>query len=48
MSDAFVNQVSNRYIELYEKIMGQKFVKGETNDIQNRIRKNIENYFKLN
>lgn len=47
MSETYVNQVSNRYIELYEKIMGKKFIKVETNDIQNRIKKNIENYFKL-
>jgi len=27
--------------------MGEKFVKDHTNDIENRIKKNIENYFKL-
>lgn len=47
MSESYVNQVSNRYIELYEIIMGKKFVKDQTNDIENRIKKNIENYFKL-
>ena len=38
----------NNLLELYEKIMGTKFVKGEINGIQNRIKKNIDNYFKLN
>ena len=48
MSETYISQVTNRYIELYEKIMGTKFVKGEINGIQNRIKKNIDNYFKLN
>jgi phosphoribosylaminoimidazole-succinocarboxamide synthase len=41
MSDAFVNQVSERYIELYENIIGEKFVRGETSDVQHRIEQNI-------
>lgn len=41
MPDEFVNSVSERYIELYEKIMGEKFVKEDTDDILQRIETNI-------
>lgn len=42
MSDEFVAQVSNRYIELYEKITGKAFEKADLSvDIQARIHKNI-------
>tara|TARA_B110000438_G_C15808074_1_gene648352 strand:- start:152 stop:1093 length:942 start_codon:yes stop_codon:yes gene_type:complete len=44
MSDQYVNEVSERYIELYEKIMGEKFRKADTKNIDERIRKNISNY----
>jgi phosphoribosylaminoimidazole-succinocarboxamide synthase len=46
MSDDYIKGVSERYIELYEKITGSVFVKADVNDIKNRIEKNIENYFK--
>jgi phosphoribosylaminoimidazole-succinocarboxamide synthase len=42
MTDEFVNEVSERYIELFEKITGERFVKEESTDILDRIRKNIE------
>ncbi len=41
MSDAYVGSVSERYIELYENITGEKFVKAETSNIQERIEQNI-------
>lgn len=41
MTEAFVNQVSERYIELYENIIGDKFERGDLSDVQNRIEKNI-------
>jgi phosphoribosylaminoimidazole-succinocarboxamide synthase len=41
MPDEFVKQVSERYIELYENIVGEKFVKSEGTDILARIEKNI-------
>ena len=44
MSEEWVNQISERYIELYEKITGEKFVKVNTSDINNRIEKNILNF----
>ena len=46
MSDDYVNSVSERYIELYERITGEKFVKEELNDIDKRIYMNISNYLK--
>lgn len=41
MSDEWVSQISDRYIELYEKLSGEKFIPADTTDIQNRIEKNI-------
>jgi phosphoribosylaminoimidazole-succinocarboxamide synthase len=46
MSDAFVNEVSERYIELYEKITGEKFVKADITNVQERIEKNCKEYLK--
>lgn len=37
MSDEFVETVSNRYIHLYEKVTGKKFVKEDTGDIESKI-----------
>ncbi|WP_027421200.1 phosphoribosylaminoimidazolesuccinocarboxamide synthase [Crocinitomix catalasitica] len=41
MPEAFVNTVSERYIELYEKITGEKFVKADVSNIEERINKNV-------
>ena len=41
MDDAWVGQISDRYIELYEKVTGMLFDKGDTTDILGRIEKNI-------
>ena len=43
MTDEFVNSVSDRYIELYEHITGEKFVKDDTDDILDRIENNTKN-----
>lgn len=40
MDEEYVNQVSERYIELYEKITGEKFVKADISDVESRIREN--------
>lgn len=43
MTPEFIEQVSNRYIELYEKITGDRFQKAHSDeDILNRIEKNIK------
>jgi phosphoribosylaminoimidazole-succinocarboxamide synthase len=41
MSDSFVLEISERYIELYENITGEKFDRTDTTDILHRIEKNI-------
>uniref|UniRef100_UPI00404A4EA8 phosphoribosylaminoimidazolesuccinocarboxamide synthase n=1 Tax=Gelidibacter sp. TaxID=2018083 RepID=UPI00404A4EA8 len=44
MSDEYIETVSERYIELYENIMGETFVKADVSDIQNRIKVNVERF----
>ena len=46
MSDDYVTTVSERYIELYENITGEVFVKADVTDIQSRIETNVLNYLK--
>ena len=47
MSDDYINGVSERYIELFEKITGEKFVKEDLVNIENRINKNVTDYLNL-
>ena len=44
MPDEFVNRISERYIELYENISGEKFVRSDTTNIEERIFKNISGF----
>ncbi|WNW02642.1 phosphoribosylaminoimidazolesuccinocarboxamide synthase [Tenacibaculum sp. HL-MS23] len=44
MSDEKVIEISNRYIELYEQITGEKFVKANTTNVLDRIEKNVVNF----
>ena len=44
MSDEYIETVSNRYIELYEKITGDAFDKGDLSDIHARIESNVLSY----
>lgn len=44
MTDEIVESISDRYIELFENITGEKFVKADTNNIQSRIEKAITNH----
>jgi phosphoribosylaminoimidazole-succinocarboxamide synthase len=48
MTPAYCESVSERYIELYEKITGEKFVKAETSNVAERIEKNIQSYLTRN
>jgi phosphoribosylaminoimidazole-succinocarboxamide synthase len=41
MKEEWVNQISLRYIELFEKLTGEKFIQDSINNIQSRIEKNI-------
>jgi len=45
MSDDYVQTVSERYIELYEKITAEPFQKAEVNNIKERIETNVASYF---
>jgi phosphoribosylaminoimidazole-succinocarboxamide synthase len=44
MSDSYIETVSERYIELYENITGETFVKADVSDIQGRIETNVLAY----
>jgi phosphoribosylaminoimidazole-succinocarboxamide synthase len=44
MSDYYIATVSERYIELYENILGEKFVKADISNINDRIEKNVLAY----
>ncbi len=44
MSDEYIETVSERYIELYENILGEKFVKADISNINERIEKNVLTY----
>ncbi len=44
MTDAYIESVSERYIELYENIIGEPFVKADITAIDARIEKNVTDY----
>ena len=44
MSDAKISEISNRYIELYEQITGEAFVKATTDNVMHRIEKNVNSF----
>lgn len=44
MSDAYIETVSDRYIELFENIIGDKFVKADISNINERIEKHVLEY----
>ena len=44
MNEEYVNSVSERYIELFEKIASQEFVKADISAIDNRIEQNVLTY----
>jgi phosphoribosylaminoimidazole-succinocarboxamide synthase len=46
MSDDYITSVSERYIELYENITGEKFIKADTTDIAQRIEDNVLGYLR--
>ena len=46
MTDEYVNSVSERYIELYEHIVGEKFEKATSENLAARIEKNITEFLK--
>ncbi|WP_426065204.1 phosphoribosylaminoimidazolesuccinocarboxamide synthase [Flavobacterium sp. DSP2-3-1] len=44
MTDEYIETVSERYIELFENILGEKFVKADISNIDERIEKNVLEY----
>lgn len=44
MTDAYVESVSERYIELYEQITGESFQKADTSDLPGRIEESVRHY----
>jgi phosphoribosylaminoimidazole-succinocarboxamide synthase len=44
MSDNYIETVSERYIELYENITGETFIKADVSNIQERIEANVLNF----
>ena len=47
MSDDYIQTVSDRYIELYENIMGETFVKADVSNIESRIEANVLDYLNV-
>ena len=44
MTPEYIASVSERYIELFENIIGEKFVKSDISNIEARIQENVEAY----
>lgn len=48
MTDDFVNAVSERYIELYENITGDNFIKSDVSQVLKRVEENVTAFLKKN
>ncbi len=46
MTDDFINEVSERYIELFEKITGDQFSRADISNVETRIEKNVNEFLK--
>jgi len=46
MDETLINSISERYVELYEKITGFSFIKASIDNIQHRIQMNVSEYLK--
>jgi phosphoribosylaminoimidazole-succinocarboxamide synthase len=44
MSEEFITEVSERYIELFENITGENFTKADNTNLEERIENNINNF----
>ena len=42
MTEDIVNGITDRYVELYENITGEKFEKAESEDVASRIERNVK------
>lgn len=48
MTDAFIHEISERYIELYERIIGSEFIRQDVNNVLERVEGNILAWLKEN
>lgn len=48
MTDEFVNSVTDRYIELFEKVSGKKFERGNAENVEERIEGNVKSWLEKN
>ncbi|MCX6247434.1 MAG: phosphoribosylaminoimidazolesuccinocarboxamide synthase [Bacteroidetes bacterium] len=48
MTEAWVNQISERYIELYENIIGEKFVRSDVSNVLSRVETNVRAWIDKN
>ncbi|MBO7285880.1 MAG: phosphoribosylaminoimidazolesuccinocarboxamide synthase, partial [Alistipes sp.] len=46
MTEEVINGITERYIELYEAVTGDKFVRAEDEDVEKRIERNVAEYLK--
>jgi phosphoribosylaminoimidazole-succinocarboxamide synthase len=46
MTDEVVKQISDRYIELYENILGEKFQRADATNVLSRVETNINSFLK--
>ena len=46
MTEEVVKGITERYIELYEAVTGEKFVRAEADDVEKRIFDNVSEYLK--
>jgi phosphoribosylaminoimidazole-succinocarboxamide synthase len=44
MSDSWVNEISERYIELFEKVTGVKFIKSDVSNVLARVERNVKDF----
>ena len=44
MTDEVIKSISERYIELYENILGEKFQRADASDVLNRVEGNINSF----
>ena len=44
MNKELIDSITNRYIELYERISGENFEKGNADQIVDRIERNVNNF----
>jgi phosphoribosylaminoimidazole-succinocarboxamide synthase len=48
MTESWVNQISERYIELYENIIGEKFIRSDVSNVLDRVENNVNSWIAKN